>query len=117
MMHMTRATIEVGQARSGLGITLLCGASFAAFPAATLAAGNPAEALELPTVSVVGTTPLPGLGTPIRDVPANVQIQTSDDIARQRHSNLTDFLEQNPTSVTVNAVSYTHLTLPTSDLV
>ena len=103
MMHMTRATIEVGQARSGLGITLLCGASFAAVPAATLAAGNPAEALELPTVSVVGTTPLPGLGTPIRDVPANVQIQTSDDIARQRHSNLTDFLEQNPTSVTVNA--------------
>src|SRR4051794_29658804 len=32
---------------------------------------NPAEALEMPTVEIVGTTPLPGLGTPMRDVPAN----------------------------------------------
>ena len=77
--------------------------SLAAFTASALAAGNPAEVLELPSVTVVGTTPLPGLGTPIRDVPANVQIQTSDDISRQRQTNLTDFLEQNPTSVTVNA--------------
>lgn len=64
---------------------------------------NPAEALELPTVDVVGTTLLPGLGTAVRDVAANVQITTQDDLAKQRQGNLADYLEQNPTSITVNA--------------
>src|SRR5256885_5619572 len=64
---------------------------------------NPAEALELPTVDVVGPTPLPGLGTPIRDVPANVQIYTSKDLAGQRQTNVTDYLEQNPTGISSNA--------------
>jgi len=66
-------------------------------------AANPTEALELPTVEVVGTTPLPGLGTPIRDVPANVQIFTSREIGQQRQSNVGDYLEQNPTGVTINS--------------
>lgn len=61
------------------------------------------EALELPTIEVIGTTLLPGLGTAIRDVPANVQSFTQRDLARQRHGNLTEYLEQNPTSITVNA--------------
>lgn len=64
---------------------------------------NPAEALELPTVEIVGTTPLPGLGTPTRDVPANVQIYTSGDLAGQRQTNVTDYLEQNPTGIATNA--------------
>jgi iron complex outermembrane receptor protein len=68
-----------------------------------VAADNPAEVLELPTVEVVGTTPLPGIGTPLRDVPANVQIYTSKDLAKQRQTNVTDYLEQNPTSVTINS--------------
>ncbi|HEX9275047.1 MAG TPA: hypothetical protein VGA51_01445, partial [Casimicrobiaceae bacterium] len=37
-------------------------------------ADNPAEIFELPAVTVIGTTPLPGLGTAPRDVPANVQV-------------------------------------------
>jgi len=78
--------------------------SCASLAAAHSAAGtNPAEALEMPTVEVVGTTPLPGLGTPIQDVPANVQIYTSGALSRQRQSTLTDYLEQNPSSVTSNA--------------
>jgi iron complex outermembrane recepter protein len=64
---------------------------------------NPAEALEMPTVEVVGTTPLPGLGTPTRDVPANVQIYTSKDLSAQRQTNVTDYLEQNPTGIASNA--------------
>ncbi len=64
---------------------------------------NPAEAMELPTVEVVGTTPLPGLGTPTRDVPANVQIYTSKDLAGQRQTNVTDYLEQNPSGIATNA--------------
>jgi iron complex outermembrane recepter protein len=76
--------------------------------AATLAwtdsiAENPAEVLELSQVQVVGTTPLPGSGVPLRNVPANVQIFTSRDLRRQGAANLTDFLEQNPSGVTVNA--------------
>src|SRR6185312_7289955 len=64
---------------------------------------NPAEALEMPTVVVIGTTPLPGLGTPIQDVPANVQLYTSKDITHQSQTNLTDFMEQNAGSITTNA--------------
>jgi len=68
-----------------------------------LAADNPAEALELEKVEVIGTTPLPGLGTPLKDVPANVQVYGSKDLAKQRPGSLSGFLENNPTSVTVNA--------------
>src|SRR5439155_24863586 len=52
---------------------------------------------------VIGTTPLPGLGTPLRDVPANVQVYTSKEMGKQRQGNLAEFLESNPSSVTVNA--------------
>ena len=54
-------------------------------------------------VEIIGTTPLPGLGTPLRDVPANVQSYGSREFRRQRQGNLSEFLESNPTSVTVNA--------------
>jgi outer membrane receptor protein involved in Fe transport len=64
---------------------------------------NPAEALEMPTVDIIGTTPLPGLGTPTRDVPANVQVYTSNDLAGQRQTNVTDYLEQNPSGIATNA--------------
>jgi outer membrane receptor protein involved in Fe transport len=64
---------------------------------------NPAEALELPTVDIIGTTPLPGLGTPTRDVPANVQVYTSKELAGQGQTNLTDYLEQNPNGIATNA--------------
>ena len=67
------------------------------------APANPAEVLELPTVEVIGTTPLPGIGTAVKDVPANVQVFTSKDFAKQKHTNVSEYLEQNPTSVTVNA--------------
>lgn len=72
-------------------------------PATALAQDNPAEALELPTVEVVGTSMLPGLGTAIQNVPANVQIMNSRNIEQQRQLTLTDHLEQNAGSVTVNA--------------
>jgi iron complex outermembrane receptor protein len=64
---------------------------------------NPAEALELPTVEVIGTTLLPGLGTPVRDVPANVQVITGRNIQKQRQNSIADYLEQNTNSISVNA--------------
>ena len=70
---------------------------------AAIAADNPAEVLELPGVDIIGTTPMPGLGTPLRDVPANVQVYTSKELGKQRQGNLAEFLEHNPTSINVNA--------------
>ena len=67
------------------------------------AADNPAEIFELPRVDVVGTAPLPGLGTPLRDVPANVQIFDNRLFARTRPPTLTQFLDLHSTSV--NAAS------------
>ena len=46
-------------------------------------AENKAEALELSKIEVVGTTPLPGLGTPINQVPSNVQTGSANDIVGQ----------------------------------
>jgi iron complex outermembrane recepter protein len=69
----------------------------------TRAADNPGEVFELPKVDVVGTAPLPGLGTPLRDVPANVQIFDHRLFARTRPLTLTQFLDQHSNSV--NAAS------------
>ena len=57
----------------------------------------------LPQVEIVGTTPLPGMGTLLRDVPANVQSFGGRELGKQRQGNLSEFLGSNPTSVTVNA--------------
>src|SRR5262245_5875995 len=83
--------------------TSICVCAVATANAQNKTRENPAEALELPTVVVVGTTPLPGLGTPVQDVPANVQILSSKDLAGQRQATTTDFLEQNPAGIASNA--------------
>jgi outer membrane receptor protein involved in Fe transport len=77
----------------------LVAAALACTATNALAADNPAEVFELPSVDVVGTTPLPGLGTALRDVPANIQRFGAREIGRQRQPTLTQFLEQNANSV------------------
>lgn len=44
---------------------------------------NPAAATEGPAVEVVGTRPLPGLGTALRDIPSAVQSTTEEDLLRR----------------------------------
>ena len=39
----------------------------------------------------------------MRDVPANVQIYTSKELGQQRQASIGEYLEQNPTSVTINS--------------
>ena len=87
------------QGRLAAAIAAACAALFQG-PAI---ADNPAEVLELPTLEVIGTTPLPGIGTAERDVPANVQVFGAKELAKQRQSNVVDYLEQNPTSITINS--------------
>ena len=75
--------------------------ALACLPTAVLA-DNPAAALEAPRVEVVGTTPLPVLATPLRDVPANVQSVTDRDLEKRRAGDITEFLENNLASVNLN---------------
>jgi iron complex outermembrane receptor protein len=84
-------------------------ASFAALSLALNAALAHAQesrtpSLEAPTVEVVGTTPVPGLGTPREQVPANVQVVTADTMREQQVLNLPDFMEQSMPSVFVQHI-------------
>jgi iron complex outermembrane recepter protein len=90
--------------RRRLAISISLGSVIACVHAPFAAADNPAEILETPAVHVIGTTPLPGLGTPISDVPANVQVYTSRDIRQQHQTNPGEYLEENPTGITINSV-------------
>jgi iron complex outermembrane receptor protein len=81
----------------------LCGAAGAALLVDASRADNPAEVLELPQVDIVGTTPLPGSGIALRDLPANAQIYTSRDLNRQGGANIGDFLEQNAGGISLNS--------------
>jgi iron complex outermembrane recepter protein len=69
-------------------------------------AENKAEALETETVEVVGTTPLPGIGTPISQVPSNVQTGSAKSIDAQQSLDLSEYLDNNLGSVnTSNTVA------------
>ena len=69
-------------------------------------AENKAEALETAKIEVVGTTPLPGIGTPINQVPSNVQTGSAKSIDQQQSLDVSEFLDKNLGSVnTSNAVA------------
>lgn len=65
-------------------------------------AENKAEALELGTVEVVSTTPLPGIGTSIDQVPSNVQTVSGKEIHEQHVLDLSDYINNNLGSVTIS---------------
>jgi outer membrane receptor protein involved in Fe transport len=54
---------------------------------------------ELSTVEVVGTAPLTSIGTPLNEVPANVQFGSSKQVSQQESLNLGEFLDNNLGSV------------------
>jgi len=57
---------------------------------------------QLPSVEVVGTTPLPGIGTPLNQVPGNIQTIKSKDVGSQRALNVSDALNRSAGSVNIN---------------
>jgi iron complex outermembrane recepter protein len=76
--------------------------AFAALAAPQLAlAENKAEVLETGTIEVISTTPLPGIGTSIDQVPSNVQSVSSKDIAKQHTLELSDYINNNLGGVTI----------------
>jgi len=70
-------------------------------PSAALAQG----VAVLPQVEVIGTAPLPGLGTPLWQVPYNVQPFGARLLAEQPTTGIAEFLELNANSVTINSPS------------
>jgi iron complex outermembrane receptor protein len=63
----------------------------------------PSPSQVMPVVTVVGTAPLTGLGMPLTEVPAAVQIIGAKDIEAQHPNTITAYLEKNVTSVTLNS--------------
>jgi outer membrane receptor protein involved in Fe transport len=74
----------------------------ASWVAAQQPPANPATAQELPTVTVIANAPLPGLGLPPNQVPGNVQTANSQDMQRQQTLNVTDYLNNNFSGISIS---------------
>jgi outer membrane receptor protein involved in Fe transport len=61
------------------------------------------EPVELGRIEVIGTVPLPGLGTPLEQVPSNVQTFGARDLSRQRTGGVAEYLNLNANSVSLNS--------------
>ncbi|HEY4213916.1 MAG TPA: TonB-dependent receptor [Steroidobacteraceae bacterium] len=70
--------------------------------AATAADANATGGTPVSTVTVIGTTPLPGADIDASQVPAPVQKATSQDIDRTHAADLTEFMKRSLGSVYVN---------------
>src|SRR5688572_23856567 len=64
-------------------------------------AENKAEVLELGTVDVVSTTPLPSVGATIDQVPSNVQAANAKLIGEQHGLEVSEYMNANLGSVTI----------------
>jgi iron complex outermembrane recepter protein len=100
--------LHCAQMREGLSraaVLLLVFSSSAAAqapPSAPEVPGTPPEAVELPPVQVIGTTPLPSLGVPLDKYPGNAQRVTAEDIRTQNPVTLPEQLFRNFGSVNTN---------------
>ncbi|NMF99268.1 TonB-dependent receptor [Aromatoleum toluolicum] len=63
-----------------------------------------AETVELAPVEVVGTTPLPGIGLPKEQIPANVQTLSSEQLRKAGGVSLAEDLQRSLPSVNVNEI-------------
>ncbi|MBI2754912.1 MAG: TonB-dependent receptor [Betaproteobacteria bacterium] len=83
-------------ARAAVALTL------SSFPYTALGADNPATRIESATVEVIGVTPVPGLGTPLREVPAAVQSFNADALRRRDALDATEYMERHFAGVSAN---------------
>src|SRR5258708_39379615 len=61
---------------------------------------NLTTAQGLPQITVIGNTPLGGLGLPLNQIPSNVQPADSKDMQRQQTLDRADYLDNNFSGVT-----------------
>ena len=71
-------------------------------PYLAIAENKNAEALETGKVEVVSTTPLAGIGLPIDQVPASLQVVKGEEMRNQQSLTIADFMSQNLVGVNVN---------------
>jgi outer membrane receptor protein involved in Fe transport len=93
------STVCIACAALPLGASATAAAADAGAPAVP---ANAATALELPQVIVIGNAPLPGLGLPMNQIPANVQTADSKDMQRQQSLDLAEYLSNNFTGVNIS---------------
>jgi len=101
MVHSTRFRTLCGLAC--IAGSALPRAASAADADASALPSNPATAQELQQVIVIGNAPLPGLGLPLNQIPANVQTADSKDMQRQQTLDLADYLNSNFSGVNISA--------------
>lgn len=65
-------------------------------------AENNSKILETGTVEVVSTTPLPGVGLPLEQIPAAIKMIKGEEMAGQHSLTIADFMQQNLVGVNVN---------------
>ena len=94
-----RKTWQMSGKRRGLFLCVLA-ASFAQF--ATAAIAQVANQSGIETVTVIGTTPLPGTGIDIDKVPGNVQTLTAGDLAREGSTSAISAINDQLGSVNIN---------------
>src|SRR3984957_9030606 len=87
--------------RRGSIVPLLPLMTLVAWDTSALAA-DPAVPGSMPEVVVIGTTPIPGTTMDIDQIPGNVQVLTSSDLAREGSPSLTGALNSNLSSVNIN---------------
>ena len=64
---------------------------------------NPATEMERPVVEVIGITPIPGLGMPLRDVPSAVQSFDGDALRRRDALDASEYMERSFAGVSTNS--------------
>jgi outer membrane cobalamin receptor len=72
--------------------------------AAAAASGAFAQITTLPPIEVIATTPLPGVGVPKEQIPANVQTGNAADLERSHANDLSGYMSRRLGSVHVNEV-------------
>ncbi len=63
---------------------------------------NPTTKLEVERIEVIGTTPLPGIGLPLNQIPANIQSVTGSQLNKLKSPDLSGALNQTVSSVNLN---------------
>ncbi|NOQ93674.1 MAG: TonB-dependent receptor [Methylophaga sp.] len=64
---------------------------------------NPASAMELPTLSVISTTPLPGIGVPVEDYAGNIKVISAETIENENALDMAELMFKNIGSIDINS--------------
>lgn len=88
----------------GRGFTREAIVFFLGWSASLSVANSVAQATEdMDEIEVIGVTPAYGVGLPEASIPTSVQTATSVDLARSQSLDLTEFMQRNLSSVSINA--------------